>query len=300
MSEPRSVAELLEVGERVLADSSSRFEDHDDLYEARQLLASALRITDEEAEDLPDDLEPPHRTRERYLSFVARRAAGEPQPFIRGFIDFYGLHLKVRPGTFVPRPSSELTVAHALKRLRGRRSPVVVDLCTGAGPIALAIADERPDAGVWAADIHSDGLALGRANARDLKISNVTFKKGDMYEALPQRLCGTIDLVTGHVPYVPLDELEDLPREVKDHEPVFTLTDDTADGLRLMRRAVAEAPSWLKPGGWLLLEMSEDIGTKVSRMYKKAGFEDVEIIEDDDRLSIVVEGRLRRSPRAAR
>lgn len=300
MSEPRSVAELLEVGERVLADSSSRFEDHDNLYEARQLLASALRITDEEAEDLPDDLEPPRRTRERFLSFVARRAAGEPQPFIRGFIEFYGLDLKVRPGAFVPRPSSELTVARALKRLRGRRSPVVVDVCTGAGPIALAIADGRPDAVVWGADIHADGLALGRVNARDLGISNVTFKKGDMYGALPQRLGGTVDLVAGHVPYVPLDELEDLPREVKDHEPVFTLTDDTADGLRLMRTAVSEAPPWLKPGGWLLLEMSEDIGTKVARMYEKAGFEDIEVIEDDDRLSIVVEGRLPRSPRAAR
>lgn len=300
MSEPRSVAELLELGERVLADSSARFEDHDDLYEARQLLASALRITDEEAEDLPDDLEPARKTRERYLSFVARRAGGEPQPFIRGFIEFYGLELKVRPGAFVPRPSSELTVDRALRRLRGRRSPVVIDMCTGAGPIALAIAHERSDADVWGADIHDEGLALGRVNAKMLGVSNTTFRRGDMYEALPQRLRGTVDLVTGHVPYVPLGELEDLPREVKDYEPLFTLTDDTSDGLRLMRRAVAEAPSWLEPGGWLLLEMSEDIGAKVARMYKKAGFEAIEVIEDDDRLSIVVEGRLPRSKRAAR
>ena len=300
MSEPRSVGQLLELGERVLADSSARFEDHDNLYEARQLLASALRISDEEAEDLPEDLEPPPRTRERYLSYVARRAGGEPQPFIRGFIDFYGLELTVKPGAFVPRPSSELTVTHALRRLRGRRSPVVIDMCTGAGPIALAIASERADADVWAADIHAEGLALGRANGRSLEIDNVTFKKGDMYEALPARLRGTVDLVTGHVPYVPLDELEDLPREVKDYEPVFTLTDDTSDGLRLMRRAIAEAPTWLKSGGWLLLEMSEDIGKKVSRLYTKAGFEAVKVIEDEDRLSIVVEGRLPRSTRAAR
>lgn len=300
MSEPRSVGALLELGERVLADSSARFEDHDNMYEARQLLASALRISDEEAEDLPDDLEPPRRARERYLSFVARRAGGEPQPFIRGFIDFYGLELKVRPGAFVPRPSSELTVTHALKRLRGRRSPVVVDVCTGAGPIALAIAEERPDADVWAADLHADGLALGRVNARDLDIRNVRFKKGDMYAALPRRLRGGVDLITGHVPYVPLGEIDDLPREVKDYEPVFTLTDDTDDGLRLMRRAIADAPSWLAPGGWLLLEMSEDIGGKVKRLYKKTGFDAIRLIEDDDRLSVVVEGRLPRSTRAAR
>ncbi|MCA1705031.1 MAG: hypothetical protein LC808_17920, partial [Actinobacteria bacterium] len=74
MSEPRSVKELLALGERVLADSSARFEDHDDMYEARQLLASALRISDEEAESLPHELEPPARARERYLSYIARRA----------------------------------------------------------------------------------------------------------------------------------------------------------------------------------------------------------------------------------
>ena len=108
MSEPRSVKELLELGERVLADSSARFEDHDNYFEAQQLLASALRISDEEAEDLPDELEPPLRLREKYLSYIARRAGGEPQPFIRGKIEFFGLELKVRPGAFVPRPSSEL------------------------------------------------------------------------------------------------------------------------------------------------------------------------------------------------
>lgn len=300
MSEPRSVKELLELGERVLSDSSARFEDHDDSYEARQLLASALRVTEEEAEHLPDTLEPPLRIRERYLSYIARRAGGEPQPFIRGEIEFYGLDLKVRPGAFVPRPSSELTVERSLKRLRGRNAPVVVDVCTGAGPIALAIAHERGDAEVWGTDIQAEGLDQGRENARRLGIDNVRFRRGDMYGSLPARLHGTVDLITGHVPYVPLDELEDLPAEVKDYEPVFTLTDHSDDGLGLMRHAIEGAPQFLKAGGWLLLEMSDDLIPKVKRMFKKAGFEGAEAYDDDDGLSVVVEGRIPGARKAAR
>jgi len=300
MSEPRSVKELLELGERVLGDSSARFEDHDDLYEARQLLASALRITDDEAEHLPETLEPTLRQRERYLSYIARRAGGEPQPFILGRIEFYGLDLKVRPGAFVPRPSSELTVDSAVKKLKGRRNPVVLDVCTGAGPIALAIADEIPGADVWGTDIQAEGLDQGRENARRLGIHNVSFRRGDMYGALPSRLKGTVDVITAHVPYVPSAELDDLPSEVKDYEPVFTLTDHSDDGLGLMWHAIEGAPELLKPGGWLLLEMSDDLAGKVKKMCRAVGLGDFNVATDDDGLSIVVEARLPASRRAAR
>ncbi len=300
MSEPRSVKELLELGERVLADSSARFEDHDNFYEAQQLLASALRISDEEAEDLPDDLEPPLRLRERYLSYIARRAGGEPQPFIRGKIEFYGLELKVRPGAFVPRPSSELLVTRALKKLRGRKSPVMLDVCTGAGPIALAVAAEIPAAAVWGTDIHDEGLRQGRENARRLGIDNVSLRRGDMYGALPERLRGEVDAITGHIPYVPLGEMDDLPSEVKDHEPIFTLTDHSEDGLSLIKHAVDGAHEWLKPGGWLLLEMSDDTAEMVQPFFPPAGLERATVVGDEDELSVVVEARMRGSKRLPR
>jgi release factor glutamine methyltransferase len=300
MSEPRSVGELLELGERVLGDSSARFEDHDNLYEARQLLAYALRISDDEAEDLPEDIVLPARKREKYLSLIARRAGGEPQPFIRGRIEFFGLDLKVRPGAFVPRPSSELTVEHALKRIKSRRNPLVIDVCTGAGPIALAIAEDRLDAEVWGTDIQAEGLAQARENAKRLSIENVTFKKGDMFGALPDYLAGHVDVVTGHVPYVPIDELEDLPREVKDFEPMFTLTDDSDDGLFLMQHAVEEAPNWLKPGGWLLLEMSEDTAPKIKPVFRRMGYERFGVVTDEDGLSVIAEAQIPRSRKASR
>jgi release factor glutamine methyltransferase len=289
MSQPKSVGALLDLGERVLSDSTHIFEDHDNRGEAESLMAHVLDIDED---DLDADERPSVRERDRFLSLVARRAGGEPFPLLVGYIEFYGLRLEVKPGSFVPRPSSELTVERAVRRIRRRRNPVVVDLCSGAGPIALGIADDVPKAHVWGADIDADGLAQGRRNARFLDIENVVFKKGDMFRALPRRLKGGVDLITGHIPYVPPGEVEDLPSEVREHEPLFTLTDLSNDGLALIRRAVNEAPEWLKPGGWVLLEISEDLTSKIRRICRAAGFEDHGVAMDEDRLSVVIEARL--------
>jgi release factor glutamine methyltransferase len=290
--EPKKVSELLDVGERVLSDSTHIFEDHDNQREAEDLLAFCLST---EIDELDDSEVPSRRARERYLALITRRAGGEPFPLLTGTIEFYGLRLEVRPGSFVPRPSSELMVARAVKRLRRRRQPVAIDVCTGAGPIALALADELPNADVWGADIDADGLTQGRRNARRLDLDNVTFRKGDMYRALPKRLRGRADVITGHIPYVPFDELDDLPTEVRDYEPVFTLTDSSSsDGLDLIRQATMEAPEWLKPGGWMFLEISDDLTGKVARICRKAGFESTNVASDEDDLSVVVEARLPR------
>lgn len=287
MSGPTNVKELLEIGTRVLEDSSAIFEDHDNGAEAKQLLAMTLKVTEDELEGI---YEPVPRRRERYLSLIARRAAGEPLPLLTGRIEFYGLDLKVRPGAFIPRPSSELTVERAALRLGRKRTPIVVDVCAGAGPIAIAIADEFPTAEVWALDISDEGLDQGRENAKRLGVRNLKFRAGDMYGPLPKRVVAAVGLIAAHVPYVPADELDDLPAEVREHEPIYTLTDQ-GDGLGLMRRAIEEAVPWLKPGGWLLLEMSEDMAPKARRMCRKAGLEDHGVATDDDGLSVVVEAR---------
>lgn len=290
MSEPKTVDQLLEIGLRVLDDSTHLFDDHDHEAEAEELLAMTLGADD--LDEVPDDFVPSRRERERFLSLIARRAGGEPFPFLTGHIEIYGVHLKVRSGAFIPRPSSELVIDKAVKKLRRKKNAVVVDVCSGQGPIALVIAHELRDATVYGADIDAGGLAQGRANAKEMGLTNVHFTKGDMYAPLPKKLKGRVDLITGHVPYVPHGELEDLPTEVREHEPIYTLTDLSDDGMYLMRRAVAEAPEWLKPGGWLMLELAEDIAKKVERLCKKAGFVDVKSGTDADRLSWVVEGRL--------
>jgi release factor glutamine methyltransferase len=290
MSEPRSVEQLLEVGTRVLEDSTHIFDDHDNAAEAEELLSMCMDV--EDLEEVPDDHIPPKRTRERYLALVARRAAGEPFPFLTGHITIYGLELPVRAGAFIPRPSSELVIDIAVKKARKRKDPVVVDVCTGQGPIALVIAHEVPTATVYGADIDGGGIAQGRANAMALGIGNATFFAGDMFAPLPPSLAGKVDIVTAHVPYVSLDELEDLPSEVREHEPVYTLSDESRDGMFLMRRAVLESVPWIKPGGWLLLEMAEDLTKKVEKMCRKAGFTKTSSSTDRDALSWVVEARL--------
>ena len=291
MSEPSSVKELLELGERVLNDSSAIFADHNNEDAARLLLAVSLRVTEEELDELGPAFEPKPRDRERYLSVIARRAGGEPLPFLTGHIEFYGLDLQVKPGAFVPRPSSEFTVERAVKRLRRRPRPVVIDMCTGAGPIALAIASEVPSAQIYGADIDDPGLRQGRANARRLGIENVKLIKSDMFSGLPQEIKGRVDLVAAHVPYVPKGEIEDLPAEVKDYEPLHTLTDYSDEGLSLVRATIEEAPRWLKPGGWVLLEMSDDLTGKAKRFCRAAGLVDIELAHDEYKLSVVVEAR---------
>lgn len=291
LSSPQTVEDYIQLATRVLSDSTHIFEDHDNEAEALELMALVL---DEDEDDLDDDDLVTKRDGERFLSLVARRAGGEPFPFITGRIEFWGLELKVKPGPFVPRPSSELTVDRAVKRLRKIENPVVVDVCTGAGPIALAIADDVPSADVYGTDIAEDGLRLARENARLLDIDNVRFFRGDMYGALPANLKGSIDLITAHVPYVPLDELDDLPSEVRDYEPIHTLSDRSDDGLGLMRIAISGAAQWLRPGGWLLLEMSDDLPDQVKSMISRAGLEPKGVASDDDDLSVVVEAKRRR------
>ena len=288
MSELRTVDDYLDLGERVLSDSSHIFEDHDNADEAHELLAHVMDMD-------PDDLEPeeivPRRKGERYLSLVARRAGGEPFPFLTGRIEFWGLDLDVKPGAFVPRPSSELTVNRALKKLKKKKSPVVIDVCTGAGPIALALADELPGAKVWGTDILDEGLVQGRKNAKKLGIDNVRLKQGDMYGGLPKSLKGTVDMITGHIPYVPPNEVDDLPSEVKEFEPIETLTDASHDGLFLIKKAISEAPEWLKPGGWMLLEVSDDLPPKLRKSLREAGLEHKGVASDEDDLSVVLEAR---------
>lgn len=289
MAEPKTVDELLDTAELVMSDSTHIFEDHDNRQEAVELMAHVLDVDEDE---LDMDEVPSGALRNRFLALTTRRAAGEPLPFLVGHIVFYGLELKVRPGPFVPRPSSELTVDRALKRLKKKKDPVFVDVATGSGPIALAVAAEIPSAEVWGTDIDANGIAQARGNAKLLEVDNVSFKVGDMYNALPKRLSGRVDVIAGHVPYVPAHELEDLPREVRWYEPVHTLSDQTAEGLYLMRRAIAESTEWLRPGGWLLLEVSDDLIGRIKKLARASGFEHQGVADDEDGLSVVVESRL--------
>lgn len=266
--------------------------------EARRVLARAVKLLKAspaidhwqngreriEAEDLlghvlgedpepGDDISGKHRR--RFETLVDRRATGEPVAFIKGYAEFRGLELLAKPGVFVQRDSSEFLAEQAVRRLRRRKRPVHVDLATGGGAIALAVADEAPGAEVWGIDVASDAVKLARKNAKALQLT-ATFRVGDLFDGLPKHLQGSVDVITLHPPYVPAGEVEDLPGEIRDWEPPHTLTDHSTDGLGLIGRTVAESPRWLRSSGWLLMEVSPDRVRDVKRIFTAGGFRDVQ------------------------
>lgn len=242
-----------------------------ELIEAEDLLCHALGV-----DELDPDAEVPAGARRRFERFVERRALGEPVQLIKGYAVFRGLEIAIRPGVFVPRDSTEFLAEQAVRRLRGRRRPVHVDLATGGGTVALAVANEVRGARTFGSDISARAIRVARENAGRLGLSRrVTFVVGDLFGGLPRSLRGNVDVVTLHPPYVARQELRDLPVEIRAWEPAHTLTDRSWDGLGLISRTAAEAGSWLRPGGWLLIEVSPDRSRAVAAVLRAGGFADV-------------------------
>lgn len=236
--------------------------------EAEDLLWHVLDHEPEPSEEVSDA---DRRTFER---LVRRRATGEPIPYIKGYTEFRGIELRVRPGVFVPRDASENLAEQAVRRLRGRRRPVHVDLATGAGTIALAVANEVRKADVVGTDVSTEAVRQARANAKRLRL-RARFVTSDLFASVPRALAGSVDVITLHPPYVPAHEVKDLPEEIREWEPAHTLTDRSRDGLGLISRTAREAPDWLSPSGWLLMEVSPDRVTHVKRVLRGEGYRDI-------------------------
>ncbi len=235
-------------------------------------------------------------SKKRYQGMVARRVNGEPIPRIKGHYAFRGLDLLIRDGVFVPRASSELLANEAIRALRRRRGQrVAVDVATGAGPVALAVASEVRGAEVWGVDISVEAALLGKDNARHLGLHNVHFRAGDLLDALPRRLRGEIDVFTIHPPYVLRGDLKELPREIRAFEPLQSLTDGSDDGLGLVRRLAAESHAWLRPGGVLLVEVGTYLSRRTQATLRAAKLVDVGWTKDDLGVTRVVSGRTPRT-----
>jgi release factor glutamine methyltransferase len=292
VTDARTAVQLIEEGEVRLKRSPAidHWPSGREREEAAVLMAFVLGLDPDR--EVPEDgwvVEAPRRR--RYRDLVRRRAGGEPLAHILGWTTFRGLRLRVRPGSFVPRPSTEFLAFQAVRRLQRRRRPVAVDLATGAGPVALSVAREVRPADVHGTDLSEDALRLARDNARRLGLRNVAFHRGDLLEALPARLRGTVDVMTLHPPYVPRAEVRDLPIEVRGFEPEGTLTDFSVHGLGLVERAAADGGDWLRGGGWLLIEVSPDRAREVRSLLVGGGFRDVRSTRGWPQVTRVVVGR---------
>jgi release factor glutamine methyltransferase len=202
----------------------------------------------------------PESARVAFDALVARRAQHEPVQYLVGEAEFCGLRLELGPGVFIPRPETEELVDRALT-LRLPAAAVVVDLCTGSGAIACALATRRPGWTVWAVDQAELAAACARANVRRLGLEGrVRVCGGDLFAPLGDAGAAHAgDLVVANPPYLATPLLATLPVEVRDWEPPPALAGGL-DGLDVVRRLLAAAPGWLKPGGALLVEIGEEQG----------------------------------------
>lgn len=193
---------------------------------------------------------------------VARLEQDEPVQYVIGETDFMGLRIQCDPRALIPRPETEQLVELAEAFLRGRTgTPVAVDVCTGTGCIACALAKRMPAARLHATDLSPDALDLARANARSLDVS-VEFRPADLLEGVPDR---SMDLVVSNPPYVSTAECARLPRLVRDFEPRMAL-DGGPDGLRVISRLVSEAARVLSSGGQFILEIGDDQADAVTEL----------------------------------
>ena len=287
-----SVGEALRVAAARLVDAAhlpstgddTAFDERDARAEAETLLAHTLGVDRSwlfaHAEDAL-----PVETVERFDALLAERSAGTPVAYLTGRRGFWRFDLEVSPDTLIPRPETECLVELALERLPPDRPLRLLDLGTGSGAIALALAFERPQAGVVAVERSPAAAALARRNATALGLAaRVEVREGDWFAPVAGE---RFDLVAGNPPYLGDDDPHLACGDLR-FEPHAALASGR-DGLDDLRRIVAQAPAHLRPGGWLLVEHGWRQGEAVRALFAAAGFTAVESardLEDRERVTL--------------
>ena len=232
----------------------------------------------------------------RFDAMLQRRRSGEPLQYVVGSWGFRTLDLMVDHRVLIPRPETEVVAGWALVEVErcsaehgNEREVIVVDLGTGSGAIALSVAVECPRARVFATDVSADALAVARANLAGLgrAAARVSLHGGDWYEALPEALRGSVDVVVSNPPYIGVDE--DLPPVVADWEPPVALWSGPA-GDEAVQQVIAGAAEWLRPGGTVVVEVASHRAQQSAGIAAAAGFVDVRVERDLAGLDRVVIG----------
>ena len=250
-----------------------------DLLDAQTLLAEALGkdrtyLIVNYNQQLSDEL------LAQYQCLIKRRAAGEPLQYITGHQEFFGLEFEVTPNVLIPRPETEIIIEETIRLVEQCKiaEPMIMDVGTGSGCIAVTLARELENANVIACDISPAALSVARRNAIRYKLeTRVEFVTSDLLKAVPET--ASADFILSNPPYVSSDELPQLQREVRDWEPHLALT-DFADGLSFYRRLMDEAPARLKPGGYLICELGYTQSDSVLAMADRQIWEEPKLIDD--------------------
>ena len=220
---------------------------------------------------LTGGFEPGAEARARFEQMVGRRVAREPLAYVVGKREFYSLEFSVAPGVLIPRPETESVVDAALDFLRKRPGARVLDIGTGSGAIAVAIAVHAPEARIAALDIAEVSLEIASENARRHRVTDrVAFLASDCYAALDPA-APPFDLIVSNPPYIARQDLSALEPEVRDFEPSLALTDG-ADGLSFYRRIASGLGRWLDLSGEVILEIGVGQADAVEALMRAAGY----------------------------
>jgi len=211
---------------------------------------------------------------------VERRAEREPLQYILGYVEFFGLKIRVGHGVLVPRPETELLAVEAIKIISNfeiRNSKFrILDLCTGSGCLALVLAKEFPHAQVYGTDTSESAITYARKNAIFNSMSTMTFLEGSLFEPVKDII---FDLIVSNPPYIKRKDIKSLQPEIKDWEPRDAL-DGGEDGLDYYRSIIPLVKNYLRKGGYLVLELGIDQGEAVKNMAEDAGLKDINLIKD--------------------
>lgn len=217
---------------------------------------------------------------------VARRARREPVQYILGEAEFWSLELQVTPDVLIPRADTEVLVEEALKKVAG--PSFILDVGTGSGAIAVALAVELPEARIEAVDVSPAALAVASANAQRHGVAGrIDFREADLYALAG----GPYDLLVSNPPYIPLGDMAGLMPEVRDFEPHQALCGGDSDGLAAYRCLASGASRLLQSGGWLLVEVGIGQADSVQRIFARAGLGECFSRDDYAGVPRVVGGR---------
>ena len=262
---------------------------------AELLLARSLNLNRERLYSHLQDPSGEEET-EKFEQLIWKRLSGEPLQYLLGYQEFWSIHFKVDPRVLIPRPETELLVEQSLSILTAaylKRTPYVLEIGTGSGAVAISLATEVRDVFVVATDVSGEALLLARENAKSAGVLHrIEFVNGDLFS--PIRLMPEqepFDLILSNPPYIDRSQIQNLAREIKDYEPPVALNGGE-DGMAFYRSIVSQGPSYLRRGGWLLLEVGEGQGKRVSTMIDEEGsFSRSERIKDLSGIERVVKAQ---------
>jgi release factor glutamine methyltransferase len=240
------------------------------------------------------DESPTTEQAEQLKELISRRLGHEPLQHIIGETEFFGLRLFTSPAALIPRPETEILVEEVLERTRNfsKGDLRILDIGTGSGAIALALASKLPDTSIIGIDISPDAVLLAKKNIERLKAKNVSFEMMDIFsDRIENKFLSSIDFLVCNPPYISFEEFEKLEPEVKFFDPRIALTDD-ADGLIFYRRIAELAPKILKEKGKIIVEMGFGAAKQVEEIFIDAGLNVLKVVKDLQGIDrVVIVGR---------